>query len=235
MVEDQKLSWQAVRDQIRGDILNRIYGLGDKLPKDAEIAVRLGCARGTVQRAMQDLSDAGLIERRRKGGSHVRAQPIVRATLDIPVTRREIESRGERYGYHLLGREPVPTPRHVMKKFGLTDTVPSLRVQCVHSADGHPHSYEDRWIFTDTVPEIRDIDLSVVSANEWLVAHRPYSGFDMSFYAISADAQLAQHLDVPRGASLLVIERRTWFDDKPITLVQSYNRPGYQLTASNPR
>lgn len=235
MVEDQRLSWQAVRDQIRGDILNRTYGLGDKLPKDAEIAARLGCARGTVQRAMQDLSDAGLIERRRKGGSHVRAQPIVRATLDIPVTRRDVEGRGQRYGYHLLGTNAEPAPRPVLAKFGLKGMMPTLRVQSVHYADDQPHSYEDRWVFTDTVPEFRDIDLNVISANEWLVANRPYTGFDMSFYAISADAQMAQHLDVPLDAPLLVIERRTWFDDKPITLVKSYNRPGYQLTASNPR
>jgi GntR family histidine utilization transcriptional repressor len=63
--------------------------------RDEDIALELGCARTTVQRAMQDLSMAGLVERKRKGGTHVRTDPVTRATFDIPITRREVEQRAQ--------------------------------------------------------------------------------------------------------------------------------------------
>ena len=94
-----RLSWTDVRDRIQTRILDRTYAPGDKLPKDEEIAEDFGCARSTVQRAMQDLSQSGLVERRRKGGTTVRADPVTRATVDIPITRREVEERGCKYDY----------------------------------------------------------------------------------------------------------------------------------------
>jgi len=82
--------------------LDKTYRPGDRLPRDEDIASKLGCARSTVQRAMRDLSDAGIVERKRKGGTQVRTGPVTRATLDIPVTRTEVEQRGGIYGYQLL-------------------------------------------------------------------------------------------------------------------------------------
>lgn len=69
MNEVTRLSWTDVRDEIRMRILNRTYAPGDKLPRDEDIALELGCARSTVHRAMQELSQVGLIERKRKGDS----------------------------------------------------------------------------------------------------------------------------------------------------------------------
>ncbi|MEL6648277.1 MAG: winged helix-turn-helix domain-containing protein, partial [Pseudomonadota bacterium] len=80
MSTTNRLSWTYVRDEIHKSILAGRYGPGDRLPRDADIAEDLNCARSTVQRAMQDLSDSGLVERRRKGGTRVRAEPVTRAT-----------------------------------------------------------------------------------------------------------------------------------------------------------
>ncbi|MEM8871665.1 MAG: winged helix-turn-helix domain-containing protein, partial [Pseudomonadota bacterium] len=80
MSAQDRLSWRDVRTEIHESILNGRYGPGDRLPRDADIAEELRCARSTVQRAMQDLSDSGLIERRRKGGTRVRTHPVTRAT-----------------------------------------------------------------------------------------------------------------------------------------------------------
>ena len=153
LTREPRLSWKEVRDQIRADILDRTYAPGDKLPRDADIAETLGCARSTVQRAMRDLSDAGLIERKRKGGTHVRTDPVTRATLDIPITRREVERRGSVYGYQLIDESTGDIPHEVARKFEQTETSEMLRVKALHLADHKPHIFEDRWICTDTVPE----------------------------------------------------------------------------------
>ena len=227
------MSWKEVRDRIRSAILERTYAPGDKLPRDADIALQLGCARSTVQRAMRDLSDAGLVERKRKGGTHVRTDPVTRATLDIPITRLEVEKRGGVYGYRLIEIGVETIPPEVAGRFELAERGRMLRVRAVHLADHRPLIHEDRWISTDTVPGILEVDLARDSANEWLVRHAPYTRCDMRFYARAADDRTAAILDVEAASALLIIERVTWIGKAPITLVTASAAPGYELRTSN--
>ena len=218
-----------MRDKIQAKILDSTYGPGDKLPKDDDIAIELGCARTTVQRAMRDLSDSGLVERRRKGGTHVRADPVTRATLDIPITRREVEQKGGIYGYQLVKQQMAETPLSVAANFGLQSPQLMLRIQAIHLANQRPYIFEDRWVSTLTVPEITQVDLAQESANEWLVRNRPYSRCDLRFYATKADSHYASMLNAELGEALFVMERTTWIGADPITSVKAVTIPGYQL------
>lgn len=222
-----------MRAHIHGEILRGTYRAGDKLPRDEDIAEALGCARSTVQRAMQDLADAGLVERKRKGGTHVRADPVSRATLDIPITRREVEARGGTYGYQLVQQALRDTPAPAMAALGLSAPQEMLHVEALHLSDRRPYIYEDRWINTATAPEILELDLSRHSANEWLVRNKPYSRYDLALYATTAEGAAMRHLDVAPGAALLVIERTTWIGAAPITTVRSVTTPGYRLVAQS--
>lgn len=226
-------SWKDVRDRIRDQILDRTYAPGDKLPRDADIAAQFGCARTTVQRAMQDLADTGLIERKRKGGTHVRTDPVARATLDIPITRLEVEATGAIYGYQLIDRQMLPPPDDISARLEQTQPRTMLRVQALHLADHTPHIFEDRWVGIETAPEILDVDLTRESANEWLVHNKPYTRFDLRIYAISADDETAETLATAPGSALLVMERTTWIGPDPITLVRSITLPGYQLVTKS--
>ena len=229
MKDPARNSWRDVYDRIRGRILDSTYGPGDKLPRDEDIAQEFGCARSTVQRAMQELSAEGTVERRRKGGTHVNAHPVTRATFDIPITRREVENSGRVYGYQLVSAAEAMTPRSVMAAFGLSEPAMMLRVEALHLANHRPYVYEDRWISTATVPEIMQVDLRRESANEWLVLNRPYSRADLRFYAQNAGEHHAKLLDTRASEALFVMERTTWVGTAPITTVKAVTMPGYQL------
>ncbi len=233
MSPDARLSWKDVRDEIRDAILSGRYAPGDRLPRDADFAAMLNCARSTVQRAMQDLSDSGIVERRRKGGTRVRPDPVTRAMLEIPVIRREVEQKGGRYGYQLIRQAEAVPPAGICAACGLAAPAPMLRVEALHLSDGQPYILEDRWISLDTVPEIRAVDLTAQSANEWLVLNRPYSRCDLRLYAIPAETGAARLLGTAPGAALFVIERTTWIDTAPITTVRAIAAPGYQLVTQS--
>jgi len=224
-----RISWQEVRARIHARILDGTYGPGDKLPRDEDIANEFGCARSTVQRAMRDLSDSGMIERRRKGGTHVRFDPVTRATFDIPITRKEVENKGCAYDYQLISRSTLQTPRCIAANFGLPAPVEMMRVKALHLSDRQPHIYEDRWICTGTVPEIATVDLQRISANEWLVRNKPYSRCDIRFYTQQAGRHEARLLGIEPGEALFVTERTTWIGAEAITTVKAFAAPGYQL------
>ncbi|WP_093117663.1 GntR family transcriptional regulator [Salinihabitans flavidus] len=229
MTEVVRLSWKDVRDRVHGRVLDGTYAPGDRLPRDEDLAEEFGCARSTVQRAMQDLSLSGIVERRRKGGTRVRRDPVTRATLDIPITRNEVENRGAVYGYRLIGLTTEAVPPPVTAKFEMAGSEEMLRVRALHLADGHPFVFEDRWVSLRTVPEILEIDLAAQSANEWLVRNKPYTRCDLRFYAMNADAETAAILETGEGAALMVIERTTWIGLDPITSVKAVTAPGYEI------
>lgn len=226
-------TWKSVRDTIHARILDTTFGPGDKLPKDEELAERLGCSRATVQRAMRDLAESGVVERRRKGGTHVRADPVTRATLDIPVARSEVERRGSVYGYQLISLEETARPPYaIAAAMGLPATATLLRVEALHMADHRPYIYEDRWISLKTVPEIREVDLARQNANEWLVRNKPYNRCDLRFYAERAGDHHGRLFDTDVNEALFVMERITWLNGDAITLVKAVTAPGYQMTTT---
>ena len=229
MTTISRTTWQSVRDEIHGKILDSTYLPGDKLPRDADIADQLGCARTTVQRAMHDLSDSGLIQRRRKGGTTVRADPVTRATLNIPFIRKEVEQRGSVYGYQLVKTTVAEPPFSVMANFALKLPAKMLQIEALHLADKQPYVYENRWVSTDTVPEILKVDLEKYNANEWLIHNKRYSRCDIRFFAIKANKYHANLLATKVNEALFVTERTTWIGNQPITTVKSVARPGYQL------
>lgn len=224
-----RLSWKDVRDTIHAWILESTYGPGDKLPRDEDIAEQLGCARSTVQRAMRNLSDSGIVERKRKGGTQVRLDPVTRATLDIPITRKEVEANGSAYSYQRISEGMADIPLGIAARFGLGASVKMLRIEALHLSDQRPYIYEDRWINTETVPEILSIDLSSESANEWLVRNKPFSRCDLRFYAVKATEYNAKILATTPNEALFVMERTTWIGTQPITSVKAVTSPGYQL------
>ncbi len=232
MKTNPRQSWKDVRNHIRGRILDSTYRPGDKLPRDEDIARELACARTTVHRAMRSLADDGLVERRRKGGTIVRPDPVTRATLDIPITRLEIEARGHVYSHHLIRKTEQAATAAIAARFGQSVPGDLLHIAALHVADGRPYVLEDRWISLATVPEIRDVDLATTSANEWLVHNRPYSRCDVQIHATTCTETEAECMEIAKGSAVLVLERTTWINREPITFVRSLHAPGYRLMSS---
>lgn len=218
-----------MRDEIHRWILSSRYGPGDKLPLDKDIAVELGCARSTVVRAMQDLTQTGLIERRRKGGTQVRHHRATRAVVDIPVHRVAIESQGARYDHRLLSQETHTPPDHIAQAMRLGAMADCLHVRAVHLADDRPYIYENRWIACTVFAGHPPPDFTTISANEWLVAHCPYDDISVSFSAVSANRDLAETLASNIGNAHFCVERCTWSQGQPITMVTSFFHAGYRL------
>jgi GntR family histidine utilization transcriptional repressor len=220
--------WEAIRAEVLRRIRAREWRPGDLIPGEEALAGEFGVARATVNRALRDLAGAGLLERRRKAGTRVALNPVRKATLDIPVTRQEIEGRGQSYAYRLLSEDDLAAPVPVTSRLGLPPGSRLLRLRALHLADGRPHLYEDRWLNPQVLPTPRP-DFHAISANEWLVRNQGFVTGDIAFAAEPAGADEAAVLGVGEGAALFVIERTTWSAEAPITAVRLAYAPGYRM------
>jgi GntR family histidine utilization transcriptional repressor len=219
---------------IKADILRKItkgdWRPGGAIPNEIELAASYGVARATVNRAMRELAEEGIIERKRKAGSKVRMSPLRRARFDIPLVRREIEDQGQAYRYALISTAVEAAPDWLRARLNLDAKTEVLHLVCMHFADGSPYQYEDRWINLALLPEAREADFSVLGPNEWLVAAVPFSDAEISFSAATADQALANHLSCSPGDPLFQLERSTWWQDQAVTYVRLVYRPGHRMT-----
>ena len=66
--------YRHVFDELRKEILSGRYQPGHKLPSEADLVKLFGTSRITVGRAVRDLQDQGLVERRAGSGTYVRGR-----------------------------------------------------------------------------------------------------------------------------------------------------------------
>lgn len=222
-------SWKSVRDEVLRRITERVWQPGQLIPGEAELAVEFGCARTTVNRALRDLAESGIVTRRRRAGTRVAATPVRRAIFEVPIIRLEVEQRGASHHHAVLERRIRKLPRLLRGRLGLPATTRALHLRTMHFADARPYLYEDRWLNLAAVPAIADVDLDRISANEWLVRHAPFTHGDLAFGAANADELEAELLEARPGAAIFIAERITWSDDQPITHVRMAYPPGHWL------
>ena len=221
----QTSSFQTIKTDILQRIRNREWQAGAYIPNEVELSKSYGCSRVTVNRALRELAEAGIVERRRKAGTRVVSQPARAANLVIPIVRKDIESRGAVYRYTLLERIIMPAAQDIQAKLALKEPADVLHVRCLHYADETPYQYEDRWISLLAVPKARDETFEETSPNEWLVENEPLLDAEHVFSAQNATDEQARLLDIRPGDALFVVKRRTWSTTRTITVVKLYH-PG---------
>ncbi|MCR8725421.1 UTRA domain-containing protein [Frigidibacter sp. ROC022] len=187
-------------------ILSGQWHSGYRIPTEHEIAASYGCSRPTVAKALMLLEQKGMIERRKRAGTFVKRPPAQSIILQILDPASDIEARGQRHTFELTAREQRPAGPGDRRQLHLKRG-PVLEVTTLHRADGVPYCLDRRLFNLSLLPEAAEVDFEKVEAAGWLIDRLPWRRGDNLIRAMEADARLAQALDVPTGAALLVIER----------------------------
>lgn len=225
-----KATYKEVKSDILAKIVKGVWGPGFLVPNEVDLAVTYGCARATVNRAMRELADDGIIERRRKAGTRVRMTPVRQARFDIPIVRDEIEEKGATYRYSLVSSDIDIAPDWLRARLQLPVNGKALHLICMHYADGVPYEHEDRWINLSALPTAEDADFSQEGPTEWLLATIPFSKAEINLSAGLADQKLSDYLACSIGDPVFSAERSTWWEGDAVTYVRLFYRPGYRLT-----
>ncbi len=225
-----KSTYKEVKSDVLAKIIKGDWGPGDLVPNEVDLALTYGCARATVNRAMRELADEGIIERRRKAGTRVRMTPVRQARFNIPVVRDAIEEKGGEYRYSLVSSEVDFAPDWLRARIQLPVNGKALHLVCMHYADGIPYEHEDRWINLSALPAAEDADFTMECPTEWLLAAIPFSKAEINLSAGLADQKLSDYLACSVGDPIFSAERSTWWEGNAVTYVRLSYRPGYRLT-----
>ncbi len=213
-------TYKDIRQIVMGRITSHEWPMGELIPNEQILAEEFGVARATVNRAIQEIADAGFVERRRKAGTRVVPRRSRDAIVQIPVVREQIENMGKAYRFALIEQQIVPAGKAAARELSISPGTKAMRIVCQHFSGKAPWQLEERWINLAAVPAARDQDFKSVGPNEWLVREVPYSNAEHTFRAAAATALQSQYLGLGAGTPVFVIERKTWQGGNTITWVR---------------
>ncbi|HTV68563.1 MAG TPA: histidine utilization repressor [Rhizobiaceae bacterium] len=223
---------QRILDDISGRILSGAWPPGHRIPFEHELTEEYGCSRMTVNKALSELARTGLIERRRRSGSYVTRPRSQAAVLEIHDIRTEVEALGLPYRYQLVTREKRAVSDTESETSGLPEDIKVVALECQHFAGKQPFCLEERLINLAAVPDAASETFAEIAPGPWLIGHVPWSAAEHTIRAVAADARAAKALGIPRGAACLIVERRTWSADEPVTFVRlTYAGESHALVA----
>jgi GntR family histidine utilization transcriptional repressor len=226
----EKITFREVMAEILHRITEGPWGPGTLLPTEIELAEEFGCSRTTMNRALREVSEMGLLDRKRKAGTRVRMTPIRQARFEMPLVRAEIEKTGASYRYALLTHEVLHAPDWLRARMSLDAGSKVVHLICLHYANDAAFQLEDRWINATALPEALTQDFTEIGPNEWLVATVPFSNVEISFLAVAATDAVVTHLYHAVGDPVFCVERATWWQKAAITLVTLSHQRGYRMT-----
>nr|WP_237684854.1 UTRA domain-containing protein [Szabonella alba] len=218
---------------IRADVLERIqsgkWQPGDGVPKEADLAAHYGCTRSTVGRALRDLAQAGFLERRRRGGTIVAANPVRKAPLEVPILGDAIRKAGHAHDFRVIRAETGPAQQDEASALAIAAGARVFRYDALHLADGKPFQFESRVLNLLAAPEILQADLTQMPIDEWLLRNRPLERVTIEISAIAAPQAAALHLAIAPDTPVLLVRRISWARQKSIGLLHLYHQPDHRI------
>lgn len=226
-------TWQSVRADVMARIRSGEWAPGMLIPTEHELALELGCARATVNRALRELADGGILQRRRKVGTRVTARASRRARLELPAIRDEVEALGQTLGYRLLDLTTAPAPAEARKALHLIAGTRVVQVTSLYRADDAPHCFEQIWLNADALPAFDVTTFETEPPHEWLARSVPVTQAQFSILAEPACAGAAEALGVPPGTPVLMIERTNSLNQIPVSFARQFYPPCYRLAMAD--
>jgi GntR family histidine utilization transcriptional repressor len=216
--------YQQIKDLILRKISRGEWRAGDRIPTEHALVAELSASRMTINRALRELTQEGILARRQGSGTFVAPSKLESGLLEIRNIAAEIAERGGTHSAELLKLEEIAVPRE------LTELMAGQGEQlfhCVmlHFENGVPVELEERYVNPALVPEFIEQDFSSETPSGFLIRTLPYSHADHRISADIATAEQTLLLQLEENEPVLTLERHTYAGDEMITTVRLYH-PG---------
>lgn len=225
--------YQSIKDNILNHIHQGIWTVGQAIPTELALTEQFKVSRMTVNRALKELTEEGVLERRQGSGTFVAQKKFNHTFIEIRNIASDIRHAQQQYHAHVLYQEIVPhsdlTPE-LQSAFCQPDAQ-VCAVYIVHFADQIPIQYEERWVDISLIPPFAEQDFTVVNTSEFLIENVPLERGIYTISAQNAPDTVAQALQMPSGQSALLLSRQTWSQNRVVTKVNMWHcGERYQFT-----
>ena len=231
MNRSDKPRYQQVKDLIIGKISRGELHARDRVPSENELVETTGVSRMTVNRALRELTDEGYVERVMGSGTFVAEPKATSHPLEVRNIADEVALRGHRHSARVVSLETRRADSAVAGALDLRPGQAVSHIMLVHYEDGVPIQLELRYVVPGFAPDFLGQDFSKQTPSAYLSGISPLQEAEHVVRAEMPDAVVRSHLEMAAPEACLVVERRTWSGDRPVTFGRLYH-PGNRFELS---
>lgn len=228
---NQPAPFARIKHTLRDELARGRWPTGGLMPSEADLVARFGVSRMTVNRALRELQQEGLIDRVKGLGTFAAPLHRVSSTLTLRDLQEEIESRGHTHQASVQVQEALSAPIELAAQLGIAPGSPVFHTLIVHRDNNMALQCEDRFVNPACAPGYLEADFTRITPTRYLFQNTSLWRAQYTIEASSPTPTEASLLGIDPRHPCLVIVRRTFSRDAVITLARLvYPGSRYQLS-----
>jgi GntR family histidine utilization transcriptional repressor len=224
--------YQQIKKTIQQRIASGDWPAGQKLPSENELVGALDVSRMTINRALRELTQEGLINRVHGIGSFVAETPRHASLIELQDIALEIARDGKQHRSWILHQGTIVADAQIAAQLQLPIGSVVFHLGAVHYQDDLPIQLESRYVNPATMPYFMEQDFNQITATAYLLEQFKPDEMEHRVSAMVPDSATCELLAMQDGQPCLQITRRTWHQQQVVTYVTlTYPGDRYELGA----
>lgn len=197
--------YERVQDALRERLQSGAYRRGSRLPSERALSESYGVSRLTMRRALQDLEQAGVIERTASRGWFLPEEPMSEAPNQLLSFSEMARARGLTPSARVISATSREATLDEAEAFSIAPGAALFELERLRLMDGVPIAVDNTVLPLAVAPWLVEIDFAQESLHGLLEQHGVLpTRADVVVEVRDADERLASLLDVPVGKGLLL-------------------------------
>ena len=224
--------YQQIKNTIKSKIRNGNWNAGQKLPSENELVDALGVSRMTINRALRELTQDGLINRVHGIGSFIADAPRHASLIELKDIAIEIEQSEKHHSSRVLSLSREKAGAEIALQMQVEVGKALYFLNAIHSQDDIPIQLESRYVNPELMPDFLKQDFTRATSTSYLLKQFRPDEMEHIVRAVMPDEQAREMLLIDDSEPCLQLSRRTWKKDQVVTYVtMTYPSSRYDLGA----
>lgn len=202
--------YEKVKQAISEKIYAGIWRPHDRIPSEAELVAQFGFSRMTINRAVRELTDEGLLVRLQGVGTFVAEPKGQSALFEIRSIADEIAARHHQHRCEVLLLEETRADFTQAAALDVDEGTRIFHSRMVHFENDVPVQIEDRSVNAAVVPDYLQQDYTTTTPHAYLSLIAPLTEGEHIVEAVAATPAECRLLHIKEHDPCLLIRRRTW-------------------------
>jgi GntR family transcriptional regulator len=131
----QEPMYIKIHNQIKRDIENHVYQIGDRIPAERQLAEHFGVSRMTLRQAIKTLEEEGILERRLGSGTYVANQKVQEKMTGIMSFTEITRANGQMPSSKLISYKITKPSLSEKERLKIDQDTDVLRMERIRYAD----------------------------------------------------------------------------------------------------
>ena len=209
MVAIKLHAYERVKAFIKVRITSGAWKPGDAVPSETELQAQFNISRMTVNRALRELANEGMVTRIQGSGTRVAELHRISSRLTIRDIKDEVVERGHAHTSQVLLVATEKASAPLSKTLGLRAGSKVFHTVLVHLENGIPIQHEDRYVNPLAAPDFLQTDFMRHTPAHHLLTRAPLTDASYQIEACLPGKDIARLLHIKPSEACLAITRRT--------------------------